>query len=138
MRKKYKRVRRKKLTDPEALTDRKRDNAFLREHRYTPNYHGEIEEYILYLVNMSAPSKSGFVVEQDSKRNTLMAPLLVNMAEKAMPFKLYPNEVSDFTLRAGRYIPKNFYPVMLNKKECLAWARRWKKAPQMKGEIKYF
>lgn len=126
----------------EALGDKRLPKWFVETHHFRRKGEGEREECVIFLINMYATSKSGYMVEQSNKHDTWYKPLLVNLTDKAMTVSLYPNLVPDYALRVARHVPRYFYPVILNKREAHKWEKSyaWKDnaIPKATGEIKYF
>lgn len=126
----------------EALGDKHLSNNFKKSHFYIGEGDGEREECVIFLINMYATSKSGYIVAQENKHDTWFKPLLVNLTDKAMTVYVFPNHVQDYALRVARHVPRYYYPVILSKKEAHRWEKStaWKdnQIPKATGELKYF
>lgn len=128
--------------DPEAKGDRKVPKWFADTHHFTKMRKGDKETFVCFLINMYAPTKSGYLVEQQDRHLTFEKPLLCSSCEKAMKFERMPCNCPDTALRIGRHVPKYYYPVILSFDECKNWTNggAWKDKhiPEADGEIKYF
>lgn len=128
---------------PEATGDKWISPKFKEKHHFDKQTIEPTEKVVVFLINMYATTKSGYLVEQESKKWTYAKPLLTNSIDKAMVFDKAPSKCFDFALRVGRYVPKYFYPVVLNLAECKHHANSsaWKDSKvwsKKSGEIKYF
>ena len=133
--------KRKKVIDPEIVGTRYIPKKFAQDHCYRyPWKKAERQEYLFFLINLFAPSRSGYLVETDKKmwRN----PNLTTDPERAFVYLVHPIDIGEATIRRQYVIPKNYVLVLIPKTEATRWyqnktARKDAQNP-IHGEIRYY
>ena len=134
--------RKTKKCDPTCFGEKYIPKQFALDHCYHyPWAKKDRQEYLVYLINLYAPSKSGYLMEKDNQM--WRKPQLCIMPDRAWTTLVAPQDVWETTIRRQTAVPR-YYAVMLIPK---AEAKRWygnKSAyndtaiAKVSGEIKYY
>ena len=134
--------KRKKINDPEIVGTRYIPKKFAQDHCYRyPWAKKDRQEYLVYLINLYAPSKSGYLMEKDNQM--WRKPQLCIMPDRAWTTWVAPQDVWEATIRRQGAVPRYYVVVLIPKAEAVRWygnksAYNDNAIGKVSGEIKYY
>ena len=133
---------RKKIAEPEIKGSRDLPKQFKLDHCYRyPWNKKDREEYLVFLINLYAPTKSGYLLQSESKM--WRCPNITTDPKLAYTCLCAPQDIGELTIRRQYIVPRYFVVVLVPKAEAVKWKGKtsaWKNAKEgeVKGEIKYY
>ena len=134
--------KRRKTTDPDDFGKRYIPRQFALDHCYRyPWNKKDREEYLVYLINLYAPTKSGYLVEQP--RQMWRKPMVCINPDLAYVCLVAPQDVWELTLRRQSIVPRYYAVMLIPKAEAKRWygnrsAYKDTATAKVSGEIKYY
>jgi hypothetical protein len=125
----------------EWFIDKPRQSSdFKEKHCYKyPFKHRDGEKVVFYLINLRAPSKSGYLVE--SKNSQWRHPTTTSDCEQAYTIAVHEDDISEVTIRKSTLLPGYYHLVILPFSLCERWqgnTAATKDEPKYRGQIQYF
>lgn len=134
--------KRKKKVDPEGFGNRYIPKQFALDHCYHyPWSKKDAEEYLVYLINLYAPTKSGYIVEK--KQQMWRKPTVCINPDLAYVCRVAPQDAIELTIRRQTAVPRYYAVMLIPKAEAKRWygnngAYKDSATAKVSGEIKYY
>ena len=133
--------KKKKSVDPDYFEQKYIPKKFKLDHCYRyPWGKKSKQDYLCFLINLYAPTKSGYIVEKEKKM--WRDPDLIADPERAYKFQVAPQDVWELSLRRQCSVPKYYVVTLIPFAEAKRWygnlRARSDQKKEINGEIMFF
>lgn len=135
-------TKKKKKVDPDCFGKRYIPRQFALDHCYHyPWAKKGREEYLVYLINLYAPTKSGYLV--DKERQMWRKPTICINPDLAYTCLVAPQDAWELTIRRQASVPRYYAVMLIPKAEAKRWygnkcAYKDTAIAKVSGQIEYF